>query len=78
MKPVALIVAQLRNSLAPGGTVYDPCAGSGSTFIAADTLSSTAVVTDLDPRYVDVILKRYETLTGTFPVKHSNLLELAG
>lgn len=78
MKPVALIVAQLKNSLAPGGTVYDPCAGSGSTLIAADTLSSTAVVTDLDPRYVDVILKRYETLTGTFPVKHSNLLEQAG
>lgn len=77
MKPVALIVAQLRNSLAPGGTVYDPCAGSGSTLIAADTLSSTAIVTDLDPRYVDVILKRYETLTGTFPVKHANLLEAA-
>lgn len=68
MKPVALIDAMLNNSLPAGGVVFDPFAGSGSTLIAAHNRGGRAVVAELDPRYADVILRRYEAHTGEVPV----------
>lgn len=67
MKPVALIDAMLNNSLAPGGVVFDPFGGSGSTLIAAHNRCSRAFVVELDPRYADVILRRFEQHTGIVP-----------
>lgn len=67
MKPVALIDAMLANSLPPGGVVLDPFAGSGSTLIAAWGRQSRAVCVELDPRYADVILRRFEAHTGIVP-----------
>ena len=65
MKPVALIGAMLlSNSLPPGGVVLDPFAGSGSTLIAAHRLGSRAFCVELDPRYADVIIRRFEEHTG--------------
>jgi DNA modification methylase len=68
MKPVALIDAMLNNSLPPGGTVYDPFAGSGSTLIAAHGRGARALCVEVDPCYGDVILRRYQEHTGTAPV----------
>lgn len=68
MKPVDLIAAMLANSCPPNGLVYEPFGGSGSTLIAAHTLGRTARVVELDPRYVDVICRRYQEHTGAKPV----------
>ena len=67
MKPVALIDAMLANSLPPGGVVLDLFAGSGSTLIAAHGRQSRAFCVELDPRYADVILRRFEAHTGIVP-----------
>lgn len=67
MKPVALIDAMLNNSLPPGGIVFDPFGGSGSTLIAAHNRCSRAFLVELDPRYADVILRRFEQHTGIVP-----------
>jgi len=64
MKPVALIEPGLRNSSLPGALVLDPFAGSGSTLVAAETLGRRAYLMEIDPRYCDVILSRWETFTG--------------
>lgn len=67
MKPVELIQAMLKNSLPPGGTVLDPFAGSGSTLMAAHGFGGRALCVELDPRYADVILRRFEMHTGIQP-----------
>ena len=69
MKPVDLILAMLANSVRPGGLVFDPFAGSGSTLVAAHYHGADARVVELDPRYVDVICARFQKLTGTKPVR---------
>lgn len=71
MKPVELITRCLSNSCPPGGLVYEPFGGSGSTLIAAHTLGRVARVVELDPRYADVICRRYQQLTGEQPVLHA-------
>ena len=67
MKPVALIEAMIANSLPPRGVLFDPFAGSGSTLIAAYKRGCSALVVELDPRYADVILRRFEAHSGIVP-----------
>jgi DNA modification methylase len=67
MKPVALVLAMMANSLRPGRIVLDPFGGSGSTLIAADLHGAYARLLELDPRYVDVICARYQRATGELP-----------
>jgi DNA modification methylase len=49
--------------------VLDLFGGSGSTLIAAEGLSRTCYTMELDPKYVDVIIKRFEKLTNTKAIK---------
>ena len=63
MKPVPLIGKLIKNSSIQGQLVYEPFGGSGSTLIAADQLNRTCFCMELDPRYVDVIVQRWEELT---------------
>jgi DNA modification methylase len=63
MKPVALIAAQLANSSCRGDTVLDLFAGSGSTLVACEQLGRRCAAVELDPRYCDVIRRRYEEYT---------------
>jgi DNA modification methylase len=67
MKPVKLISAMLANSCPPGGLVYEPFGGSGSTLIAAHQLGMSSALVELDPRYVDVICRRFQEHTGIVP-----------
>lgn len=69
MKPIELIEPMLRNSVAPGGLVFDPFAGSGSTMIAAHRACVRALLCELDPKYADVICRRWEEHTGQVPVR---------
>ncbi|WP_234790571.1 DNA modification methylase [Mycolicibacterium fortuitum] len=67
MKPVGLIAAMLANSCPPRGLVFDPFSGSGSTLIAAHGRGAQARCVELDPRYADVIIRRFEEHTGIVP-----------
>lgn len=64
MKPVELIEYCLGNSTGPGNIVLDPFGGSGSTLIACEKIERSARILELDPGYVDVIVKRWEKYTG--------------
>lgn len=64
MKPVRLIARMLANSAKRGAVVLDPFGGSGSTLMAADALGLEARLVELDPRFVDVIVWRWQEATG--------------
>lgn len=64
MKPIALIRYCLRNSSAPGALVLDPFGGSGSTLIACEKMRRRCCTMELSPAYCDVIIKRFETISG--------------
>ena len=64
MKPVALLERQIKNSSKKGEGVLDLFGGSGSTLIACERLNRTCYMMEIDQRYCDVIIKRWETLTG--------------
>ena len=64
MKPVELIEYQLLNNTKGQDIVLDLFGGSGSTMIAAEKNGRTARLMELDPKYCDVIVKRWEDFTG--------------
>lgn len=64
MKPVALIERMLKNNARPGDLVLDPFGGSGSTLMAADRLGMCARLIELDPKFADVIVRRWQNYTG--------------
>lgn len=64
MKPVALIERLLANSTKKGDLVYDPFLGSGTTLVAADHSGRVCYGVELDPVYCDVIVARWQDLTG--------------
>ena len=64
MKPINLVARLLKNSCVAGNKVLDPFAGSGSTLIACEQLGLKAGTVELDPKYCDVIIQRWENLTG--------------
>ena len=64
MKPVGLLSRLVVNSTKKGGLVYDPFLGSGSTLIAAERQGRVCYGVELDPAYVDVAVRRWETATG--------------
>ena len=69
MKPIELIANALQNSTKQNDLVLDLFGGSGSTLIACEQLDRNCFMMELDPHYVDVIIKRWETLTGKKAIK---------
>ena len=64
MKPVALFDYQIKNNTKGSDIVLDSFGGSGTTLIACEQNKRIARVMELDPKYCDVILQRWENLTG--------------
>lgn len=64
MKPIKLVGRLVMNSSIKGENVLDCFGGSGSTLIACEQLMRPCYMMELDPRYVDVIIDRWEKLTG--------------
>jgi site-specific DNA-methyltransferase (adenine-specific) len=64
MKPVALFEYQMLNNTKGGDIVLDSFGGSGTTLIAAEKNGRQARLMELDPKYCDVIVKRWEDFTG--------------
>lgn len=69
MKPVELVERAIRNSSKTKDLVLDPFGGSGSTLIACEKAGRRARLIELDPKYVDVIVKRWEEYTGQKAVR---------
>jgi site-specific DNA-methyltransferase (adenine-specific) len=65
MKPVALFAYQIGNNTHEGDAVLDLFGGSGTTLIACEQLGRRAFTSELDPKYCDVIVKRYINLKGS-------------
>ena len=65
MKPIKLLAIQIKNSSKIGDIVLDLFGGSGSTLIACEQLNRVCYMCELDPKYCDVILKRYINLKGS-------------
>jgi DNA modification methylase len=64
MKPVELVERAVRNSSKTRDIVLDPFGGSGSTLIACEKAGRRARLIELDPKYVDVIVKRWQNWSG--------------
>ena len=78
---MALVERALRNSSKTRDIVLDPFGGSGSTLIACEKVGRQAGLVELDPRYCDVIVRRWQEWTGEVAVLEGDgrsLDELAG
>ena len=64
MKPVALVERAMRNSSKSRDIVLDPFGGSGTTMIAAERTGRRARLVELDPKYVDVAVQRWQSFAG--------------
>jgi DNA modification methylase len=64
MKPVALIEQAIQNSSRQGDVVLDPFGGSGSTLIACQKTGREARLVEIDPLYVDCMVRRWQEFTG--------------
>ena len=64
MKPILLFDYEMQCNTRKGDAVLDLFAGSGTTIMAAEQNGRVAYLMELDPKYVDVIVKRWETFTG--------------
>jgi hypothetical protein len=63
-KPVECMRRPIVNNTRPGDAVYDPFVGSGTTIIAAERTGRIAYGMDIDPRFVDVVIRRWQAYTG--------------
>ncbi len=64
VKPVELVERAVRNSCVPGDTVADPFVGSGTTIIAAERSDRRCLAAELDPRYAQAAIERWQSFTG--------------
>lgn len=64
VKPTAMVADAIRDVTAHGDLVLDPFGGSGATLLAAQETGRRAALAELDPRYVDLIVRRFEEATG--------------
>src|SRR5437879_11311713 len=63
-KPVELMRRPILNHLRRGELVYEPFLGSGTTLAAAELTERVCFGLELDPKYVDVVIQRWQTLSG--------------
>ena len=63
-KPVECMRRPMLNNTEPGDAVYDPFLGSGTTLIAAESCGRLCRAMEVDPRYVDVAVRRWQAFTG--------------
>ena len=71
-KPVECMRRPMQNNSNPGQAVYDPFLGSGTTLIAAETTGRVCLGMEVEPRYVDVAVKRWQAFTGKAACLHGD------
>ena len=72
MKPVALVADAMRDCSRRGDIVLDPFIGSGTTIMAAERVGRRAYGIEIDPRYVDVAVRRWQAYTRRDAVLHGS------
>jgi DNA modification methylase len=77
VKPVALVADAIRDCSKRNGIILDPFAGSGTAVIAAEKTGRRAAVIDIDPYYVDTIIRRWQDLTGQTAVHAAEQMTFA-
>ena len=70
-KPVECMRRPILNNSASGAAIYEPFSGSGTTIIAAETNGRACSAMELDPRYCDVAVERWQRFTGRQAVHES-------
>jgi DNA modification methylase len=73
IKPTAMVADALMDASSRNGIVLDPFAGSGTILIAAEKTGRHGRAIEIDPLYVDVAIRRWQTFTGKLAVLHSTL-----
>ena len=68
IKPVTMIADAIRDATKPGDLVLDPFGGSGTTVLAAEMTERRAALIEIEPKFVDVALRRFQEMTGVEPV----------
>lgn len=68
-KPVAVYSRPMQNHTTQGDAMYEPFSGSGSGIVAAETLGRRCYAMELDPRYVQVTIERWQAFTGKEAVR---------
>ena len=71
VKPVAMLVEAIKDCTRRKHIVLDPFGGSGTTLIAAEKSGRVARLIELDPKYVDVIVRRWEDFTGQTAIREA-------
>jgi DNA modification methylase len=74
VKPVEMIADAIRDCSKRGGTVLDCFGGSGTTLVACEQVGRKARLLEIDPRYADVTVRRWQALTGKQAVLEANEL----
>lgn len=69
VKPVALVADAIRDCSNRNGVILDPFGGAGTTLIAAEKTGRKAFLIEIDPRFVDVTIARWQNLTGRAAVR---------
>ena len=70
-KPVELFIRSINHHTNPGEYVYDPFAGSGTLMVACEKTKRRALMMELDPKYCDIIIQRYENYSGKKAVREA-------
>lgn len=70
-KPVELFARSITHHTNPGEYVYDPFAGSGTLMVACEKTNRRALMMELDPKYCDIIIQRYENYSGKKAVREA-------
>jgi DNA modification methylase len=63
-KPAECMRRPIQNNSSPGQAIYDPFLGSGTTLIAAETIGRVCLAMELEPAFVDVAVRRWQSFTG--------------
>jgi DNA modification methylase len=71
-KPVALVERMVANSSPRGGCVLDSFGGSGTTLVACERIGRSARIMEIDPRFADVIIRRWQEYTGGIATRQSD------
>ena len=69
VKPVALVADAIRDCSNRNDVILDPFGGAGTTLIAAEKTGRRARLIEIDPRYVDIAIQRWQNLTGRTAVR---------